>query len=145
MYKSTCLFLLIVFLTSCKNEKVSLKEGTRTFYYQQPDLMDLNSQTTVTLTQVEDGRCPEDFNCIWGGSVTVTLQFDLRNLNKKQDIQLCSGCLGDKGPNAITEKAILDLEGATYQITFKSISPNRNSKNPPKKEDYEVSVQIEKL
>ncbi len=146
MYKSTCFFLFIVFLTSCKTEKISLKEGTRIFYYQQPDLMDSKTQTLVTLTQVEDARCPEDVVCIWAGYVSVNLEFDLRELKKKHNLKLCLGCPslkpGDTPTPAYSE---IDLEGTRYQVSLQSVKPNPNTKTPPKKEDYEVSVQIEKL
>ena len=146
MYKTAWIFLLIVFLTSCKTEKVSLKEGSRTFYYQQPDLMDPKSQTLVTLTQVEDARCPEDVNCIWGGYVSVNLEFDLRGLKKKQNLKLCFSCPSTKpGDTPTPPDSDIDLEGTKYHLTLQSVKPNPNHKTPPKKEDYEVTIQIDKL
>lgn len=146
MYKTAWLFLLMVFLTSCKTEKVSLKEGSRTFYYQQPDLMDPKSQTLVTLTQVEDARCPEDLTCIWSGYVSVNLEFDIRKLKKKQNLKLCFYCPSSKpGENPATATSEIDLEGIKYRLTLQSVKPNPNHKTPPKKEDYEVSIQIERL
>lgn len=144
MRKIICFFLLAFILTSCKTEKVSLKEGSRTFYYQQPELMNSKTQTFVTLTEVQDARCPEDVVCIWAGYVTVYLEFDLRDLKKKQNTQLCFNCMSSKPGNTSAESEI-DLEGTKYRLTLQSVKPNPNIKTPPKKEDYEVSVLIEKL
>jgi len=146
MRKIISLLLLTFVLTSCKTEKVSLKEGSRTFYYQQPELMNSRTQTFVTLTEVLDARCPEDVVCIWGGYVTVHLEFDLRELKKKQNVQLCFNCISSKPGDALTTaETEIDLEGTKYRLTLKSVNPNPNTKTPPKKEDYEVAVQIEKL
>lgn len=146
MSKSVLFFFLISLITSCKTDRILLKEGNEILFYQQPNLLDKESQTFLTLSKVEDGRCPEDVNCIWGGLVNVNLEIDLRNSKKKEDLKLCFGCLTLKDSiKAIPSESEINLGGARYHIKLLDVKPNPNVGNPPKIKDYRVSIQIDQL
>jgi len=146
MLKVSLFLVLIMFLVCCKTNQISLKEGNNVLHYQKPNLLDKKSQTFITLAKVEDGRCPEDVNCIWAGLVNVNLEFDLRNLKKKENLNLCFGCLTLKDSSRATpSESDINLEGTKYHVKLLGVRPNPNTKSPPKIENYEVSIQIDKL
>ena len=146
MFKFSLLLFPVLLFASCKTDKISLKEGNSVLYFQQPERLGPRSQTLVTLTQVEDGRCPEDVNCIWAGLVNINLEFDLRNIKKKENLKLCFGCLTLKDSlRSVPSESEIILEGTKYHIKLLDVKPNPSMKNPPKIEDYQVSIQIDKL
>jgi len=83
----------------------------------------------ITLDGIlSDSRCPVDVQCIWAGNVNskITLSYNGQILTREIS--------SDQGP--------IDFEG--FKISIKSVSPEINSKNQIKSEDYILVFHIEK-
>ncbi|MCF0057964.1 hypothetical protein [Dyadobacter sp. CY356] len=138
-------FALIIGLSSCKTEKVTLQEGTILLNYQKPLSIDETSGTMATCKEVQDSRCPENENCIWSGSVTVDLLLDIQNQKTQKELKLCLYCLADKDGTKIPPSSDVDLGGEKYKIELQSVTPSPNTEIPKKKEDYVISIKINKI
>lgn len=136
------LVLLLGFL-SCKTEKVTLQEGTFLLNYKQPLTIDQATKTLATFTEVADSRCPENVNCIWSGSVTVDLLLDIQKTQKP--IQLCLYCMAGNDGNKIPPSSDVNLGGEKYKIQLQSVTPSPNTEIQKKKEDYVISIKIDKI
>ena len=142
---SIFLLALTVCISSCKTEKVALQEGTILLNYQKPLSIDESSKTIATFKEVQDSRCPENVNCIWSGSVTVDLLLDIQTQKTQKELKLCLYCVADKDGTKIPPSSDVDLGGEKYKIELQSVTPSPNTEIQRKKEDYVISIKINKI
>ncbi|MBE9460898.1 hypothetical protein ACFP1I_19820 [Dyadobacter subterraneus] len=146
MIQNSIYFLvLLVGLSSCKTEKVALQEGTVLLNYQKPLTIDESTKTVATFTEVADSRCPENVNCIWSGSVTVDLLLDIQSQKSQKAVQLCLYCMAGKDGTKIPPSSDVNLGGEKYKIELQSVTPSPNTEVQKKKEDYVISIKINKV
>ena len=146
MIQNSIYFLvLLIGFSSCKTEKVALQEGTVLLNYQKPLTIDESTKTVATFTEVADSRCPENVNCIWSGSVTVDLLLDIQSQKSQKALQLCLYCMAGKDGNKIPPSSDVDLGGEKYKIELQSVTPSPNTEIQKKKEDYAISIKINKI
>lgn len=141
------IYLLALFIgfSSCKTEKVALQEGTVFLNYQQPLTIDPSTKTVATFTEVADSRCPENVNCIWSGSVTVDLLLDIQSQKTQKALKLCLYCMAAKDGSKIPPSSDIDLGGEKYKVELQSVTPSPNTEIQKKKEDYVISIKINKI
>lgn len=146
MIQNSIYFLaLLIGFSSCKTEKVALQDGTVLLNYQQPLTIDQSTKTIATFKEVADSRCPENVNCIWSGSVTVDLLLDIQNQKTQKALQLCLYCMAGKDGTKIPPSSDVDLGGEKYKIELQSVTPSPNTEIQKKKEDYVISIKINKI
>lgn len=146
MIQNSIYFLaLLIGFSSCKTEKVALQDGTVLLNYQQPLTIDQSTKTVATFKEVADSRCPENVNCIWSGSVTVDLLLDIQNQKTQKALQLCLYCMAGKDGTKIPPSSDVDLGGEKYKIELQSVTPSPNTEIQKKKEDYVISIKINKI
>lgn len=146
MIQNSIYFLaLLIGFSSCKTEKVALQDGTVLLNYQQPLTIDQSTKTVATFKEVADSRCPENVNCIWSGSVTVDLILDIQNQKTQKALQLCLYCMAGKDGTKIPPSSDVDLGGEKYKIELQSVTPSPNTEIQKKKEDYVISIKINKI
>ena len=79
---------------------------------------DPSSGLSITLTEVNDSRCPADAICITGGEVSTSLKVAFKqNSFQTKDLKLCLGCPED---NDSTE---FKLEEQKYLLILKEVTP----------------------
>lgn len=142
---SIYILALLIGFSSCKTEKVALQDGTVLLNYQQPLTIDQSTKTVATFKEVADSRCPENVNCIWSGSVTVDLLLDIQNQKTQKALQLCLYCMAGKDGTKIPPSSDVDLGGEKYKIELQSVTPSPNTEIQKKKEDYVISIKINKI
>lgn len=146
MIQNSIYFLsMFIGFASCKTEKLALQEGTVLLNYHQPLTIDPTTKTVATFTEVADSRCPENVNCIWSGSVTVDLLLDIQNQKTQKALKLCLYCMAGKDGTKIPTGSDVDLGGEKYKIELQSVTPSPNTEIQKKKEDYVISIKINKI
>jgi|GEM_PF-3955679 len=74
-FKTLTIIGLITFLSACGKESstcTEIQEGI-SFEFSQGDVLCLNDEFEITITEVIDERCPCDAICIWAGEFKFTL------------------------------------------------------------------------
>ncbi|MEO6687307.1 MAG: hypothetical protein ABIN24_15150 [Dyadobacter sp.] len=146
MIQNSIYFLaLFIGFSSCKTEKVGLQEGIVLLNYKKPLTIDPTTKTVATFTEVADSRCPENVNCIWSGSVTVDLLLDIQSQKTQKELKLCLYCMAAKDGTKILPSSDVDLGGEKYRIELQSVTPSPNTEIQKKKEDYVISIKIDKI
>ena len=119
------LLTILVFVQACKKENSKDFSGTYQISLNQTVKIPSNgSATAVTLTNVNDSRCPINANCVTAGYVFINLNFS--DKNGEQSISLCSANCLDKvyRPNSIV------LNGVTYEVKLDDVTPFPDLPNP---------------
>lgn len=121
-------------LFSCHSEKIGPKPVEKAIKYKESVEL---PNGKLTFAGVEDGRCPQELLCIWGGSVAIDLL--LRSDKKEKTIKLFLG-QGNE-----LQKALVSLDGTTYSMEFiEVVSPTyRSTENPVPKEKYTIKLKIQ--
>ncbi len=115
------LFLLIMAIACKKDETTDLSgqftvNQNQTYSFKQ----DNNVVATVTLTAVEDSRCPINANCVTSGYGKVTLHIKDLSIGSEKTIDLY---IGGAVPKDQKDLAPITLNGTNYIIQLKNISP----------------------
>jgi len=132
-----CLLILCIFAVSaCKQEealKVRIGE-VFTLEYGEIENVDTEEVSTVSISDVEDSRCPADAVCAWEGGVNMS--FSLGYGEKNYSIVLNQGGTG-------ATQFRFGNEGE-YLLTLLSISPEPSNIDAPYKlADYSAELVIE--
>lgn len=87
---------------------------------------------TLTLTQVEDQRCPAGVDCVWAGMIRVHLT--VSTPTAKQEITLCNQCndATDLATAAGQTFGLISLQPSTEELATLGRAPVLS--------DYEVTV-----
>ena len=79
---------------------------------------DPSSGLSITLTEVNDSRCPADAICITGGEASTSLKVaSTQNSSQTTDLKLCLGC-----PD-INDSIEFGLEDQKYLLILKEVTP----------------------
>lgn len=91
-----------------------------------------DTDITLTLTQVEDQRCPAGVDCVWAGMIRVHLT--VSTLTAKQQITLCNQC--------DDARDLADAAGLTFGLIGLAPSTEELAKlgREPELADYQVTV-----
>ena len=124
------LFLLILFsLTACQNED----EDYTFFFDRAQDFKLYNKYTSldealaITLTKVNDSRCPEGVTCVWQGEARVHIALenaDTFSLSTYDDLKDT-------------------IDGFSFELL--EVSPYPEIENPLEQEDYVISLRISEV
>ncbi len=77
----------------------------------------LSSNVTVRIDAIQDGRCPANFNCIWGGEAKVGLV--LSKGSKTHTLDLILGRSSAKRADSTQ----ISLSGQTYTVILREVNP----------------------
>lgn len=132
---------LIVFLGiswviySCKSDGIGPKPVEKVISYKESIEL---PNGKLTFAGVEDGRCPLELVCIWGGSVVIDLVFRSAKHEKTLKIILGQG-------SELQKARGVSLNGTEYSIEFiEVVSPTyRSTENPVPKEKYTIKLKIQ--
>ncbi|MPR34747.1 hypothetical protein [Salmonirosea aquatica] len=121
---------------SCQSDRIGPKPVEKVIKYKESIEL---PNGELTFAGVEDGRCPQELLCIWGGSVVIDL--GLRSAKYEKTLKLILG------QGSELQKAQVSLDGTTYLIEFiEVVSPTyRSSENPVPKEKYIVKLKIQTI
>ena len=123
-------FLLLLFsLTACQNE-----DEDYTFFYDKAEefrlykkYVSLDQELSITLTEMNDSRCPEGVTCIWQGEARVRIAMEnsdtlhLSTYNNMKDT----------------------LEGYSFELI--EVSPYPVSDRTIEQEDYLVTLVVSEI
>ncbi|MEP0262994.1 hypothetical protein [Dokdonia sp.] len=118
--------LIITFFFSCSNDDDS--SGNESIIYQEGNI-------TITLKKIDDGRCPSNINCVWGGNAEVKMT--IANEDESMDFTLNTAGYINEGLNFPTSASIFDLH-----IELIALQPYPEETVPLPLEDYTVSIQV---
>ena len=133
--------LAIIGVLSCKSSGIDKKDAG--LKYKETLILNDVPKASLTFFDIEDGRCPEDVNCIWGGNARVDLLLSGVTVDGgiNEHLKMCSGnCGGNFGEDTLVKK----FAGQEYRLILLEVTPNRKSTEEPKKEDYSILLKIEK-
>ncbi|MGY2132597.1 hypothetical protein ACW9KT_10230 [Hymenobacter sp. HD11105] len=127
-------------LASCQKEEATPLltasfEQVVTLRYQQSAALPQPSapELTVTVEDVQDGRCPSDVTCVWEGVVYANLGIqDQSGINQKLTLSL--GAIKDTA-------ATVQANGRQYTVVLKDVTPYPKGNGVPK-EDKRVVLAI---
>ncbi|GAB2801127.1 hypothetical protein GCM10027275_53990 [Rhabdobacter roseus] len=146
MKKNLLYALGVLGLLSCQSN--DLKPKDLRIHYQETATIDRTSQTTLTFADVDDGRCPEDVNCIWSGRAKVDLALRGAGASEPELIKLCLWCAGELNPGTslpITDTLSYTYRGQNYLFTLKAVEPYPASHTAPTpKEDYSIVLSVQR-
>lgn len=91
---------------------------------------DLRHEIEVRVTGIEDSRCPQDVNCIWGGQVDVTFTLPAGNT-----VTLCLGSAQD-----CTSSTEFAANGVTFQVILLDVLPYSATTNADAEKVVEFTV-----
>ena len=79
---------------------------------------DPSSGLSITLTEVNDSRCPADAICITGGEVTTSLKVaSTQNSSQAKDVKLCLGC------PEVNDSIEFEFVDQKYILILKEVTP----------------------
>ncbi|MCF0073381.1 hypothetical protein LZD49_23080 [Dyadobacter sp. CY261] len=135
-------FVLFVALAlACKSTGVDKKEeGIR---YMQSVILNDVPKATLTFFEIEDSRCPEGVQCIWGGRAAVDLLFSgvTTEGGIKEHVKMCLGtCDASVGSDTLEKK----FAGENYRLILTAVNPSPHIDSVRKKENYSILLKIEK-
>ncbi len=131
-------------LFSCQSDSIDGKLSDKTLKYQ--EVLDLTGGS-LTFSDIEDSRCPEDVQCVRAGEAIVTLQ--TRSAPTTNEPQIVKMCLGDcmtlypKGGFREADTANINLEGTKYRLILTEVNPYPNTTKPVEKKDYNIKLDVE--
>ena len=141
------LFTLFIALVACKNSTVD-KKGNEIKYQETVQINDV-PRSTLTFFDVSDSRCPQNVNCIWAGNATIDLALEGVGTDGKllKHINLCVGdCSTIYGTNSVRQIDSLhqDFAGQKYLFILEGVNPAPKADSLRTKDDYSISLRIEK-
>ncbi|HWV33952.1 MAG TPA: hypothetical protein VN038_30055 [Dyadobacter sp.] len=106
----------------------------------------LNDVPTATLTffDVDDGRCPEDVFCIWGGRAVVDLLLSgvTTEGGIKEHVKMCLGTCDASTGSDTMEKT---FAGEKYKFVLSAVNPYpKFSDSTRSKDKYSIQLKIER-
>ena len=132
MKNSILLFILTLFIfVSCNDETSSdsFKIGFENeFQYGILNLSDNNS-LKLSITEINDSRCPSDVVCVWQGEVVIKIEIELPQ----------------KGTISLSTYDNLIDTFANYSFELIDVSPYPISTETIELKDYRVTLKIEEL
>ena len=140
--KKIIVFVLAVstFMACTKKEEAqpeAMAKLENLAYRQETSVTISGHDLRVDLNEVNDGRCPANVTCIWGGK--VDLKFVVSDGTYKEDVEIV---FGDGQKNSGT--ASFTLNGQLYELKVSEVLPYRETEKHPALEDYKVKLTIEK-
>ena len=100
-----------------------------------------SASLTLTVTAIEDSRCPSDVTCVWYGNATVALRLEGAGVGPA-GIALCLGQCDNQSFRE-TDAAVVDLAGAKYKITLLQVNPYPDTQHV--QEQKFATVKVEKV
>jgi hypothetical protein len=140
------LFIALV-LVACKSSGVD-KKGNEIKYLETVQINDV-PRSTLTFFDVSDSRCPENVNCVWAGYTTVDLLLEGVGTDGKltKHINLCLGdcrLLYGLTPFRQVDSLYQDFAGQKYLFILEGVNPTPKVDSLRTKNDYSISLRIEK-
>ena len=136
------LCLLMLSIIACKSTAVDKNNGEIN-YKETVTIQDI-PRSTLTFFDVSDSRCPEGAQCVWAGNATVDLALTgvTTEGGLTSHVSMCLGACGKKFNTSDT----LDYEfiGQKYRFILNAVNPLPKAESPAKKENYSISLNIEK-
>lgn len=122
------LFLLI-FLSNCSisNDSDDSTNNNLVIYQE--------GNTTITLLNVEDSRCPTNVNCVWQGNGSVEMRIDKDNETENFTLNTLGELNG--GINYPTSTIVLDLN-----IELIDLEPYPDGNTSYSLQDYTVILEV---
>jgi hypothetical protein len=144
--KTLILSSLIAFM-ACQSAGID-KKSTEIQLKETISLNDI-PKASLTFYDVNDSRCPEGVNCVWAGNATVDLLLEGVNTEGKltKRINMCLGdCRTLYGPGSFRQIDSLDQEfaGQKYRFILENVSPHKKADSTVTKDNYSISLKIEK-
>lgn len=119
-----------------QSEPAAQKAYTVSLRFSQPATV-AEEGMTIHLTEVRDGRCPADVQCIWAGHAAATLIVAQSNLAPEVLV------IGTAAPADL--KLPYQAMYGSYQFTLKALEPTPTTQNMVPIEQYRATVLIEKI
>ena len=131
--------LLTLSIMSCKSTGVD-KNSDDIKYKETVTINDV-PRSTLTFFDVSDSRCPEDVQCVWAGNATVDLAFTgvTTEGGITNHVSMCLGTCGN-----IQDTLDYDFAGQKYRFILKAVNPKAKAANAEPKENYSISLDIQK-
>ena len=121
------LFLFILLSSSCDKENGEVAQFDYPFELEQNERIfftESNSGLSLTLTSVQDSRCPTDVQCISAGRAKVQVLLS-QNSGVSVSGELCIGFC-DNQNNEVEDTLPLSLDNVKYVLNLKSVNPYPN-------------------
>jgi len=133
------LSLLTLSIFGCKSSVVD-KNHDEIRYKETVTTNDI-PRSTLTFFEISDSRCPEGVQCLWAGNATVDLA--LTGVTTEGGVTShVSMCLGACG--SIEDTLDYEFTGQKYRFILKAVNPNPKAESAEPKENYSISLDIQK-
>lgn len=134
---------------ACQENSINRNEEEVIRYRETVTLAE-SPKATLTFAEVQDSRCPEGVQCIWAGNATVDLSLTSA-ISAATEPEVVKMCLGDcrtlypKNSYRNADTLNYTLAGQSYRFILKAVSPTPKDGQTVKKEDYTITLGIEKM
>lgn len=147
MKEAIILFVISFCTLACQSASVDKKDGV--IKYKETVTLNDVPKSSLTFFDVSDSRCPEGVQCVWAGNATVEFALEGVGTDGKisNHVKMCIGdCRTLYKTSSFREVDSLDQEfaGQKYRFILEAVNPSPKVDSTKKKEDYSVSLKIEK-
>lgn len=118
--KNVLLYMLVIILAACGAGSKTIIIPPGNFALKVKEKTTYNN-LSVTLTEVQESRCPKDVNCIRAGEAIAVLNITVADKSER-NIQLCTGA--DCSQRALGESYTFSLDEHRYLFKLDSIVPD---------------------
>ena len=149
MKKIAILALMGISTIACQEGSIN-KQGDQVIRYKETVTLNDSPKATLTFSEVQDSRCPEGVQCVWAGNATVDLTLTSA-ISATAEPELVKMCLGDcrtvypNNPYRTADTLNYTLAGQSYRFILKAVNPAPKANQEVKKEDYTITLGIEKM
>ncbi|GAB3175634.1 hypothetical protein [Telluribacter humicola] len=149
MQKLALLLLMGISTIACQDGTID-KQGDQVIRYKETVNLNDSPKATLTFSEVQDSRCPEGVQCVWAGNATVDLTLT-SSISSSTEPELVQMCLGDcrtlypNKPYRTADTLNYTLAGQSYRFILKAVNPSPKADKEVKKEDYTITLGIEKM
>lgn len=129
---------------ACKSDRIGSKPVECIVEYRESISL---KKYSMTFSEIEDGRCPENANCFTGGSVYTDLKFTSTKSDlPDRQLKLCLGDCFDLRKSGIGKPQVANivLDGTKYLFTLLEANPYpATSEAAQQKDKYEIKLKIQ--
>lgn len=138
LYKAALLATVILCLSNSSCSKDTI-EGIKTAEFNSLFELSLNEniilpkikkELMITLTKINDSRCPADVQCIWAGNASIKLKISADS-NSVVSKELCLGQCDTKFKTS--DSTQIRIKDMNYSIVLKAVDPYPGKGNSEKK------------